>query len=146
MACVVKQGSVGLAGAVCKTQYRKRASFSLFLVIFQSFDSLLEAAGNGQPVELSSVPPPPGKTQNLAREQRGAFVPPFWRVEKASMAVLLILVDAATTSLLICGCQSLPSPQTSCQRSCRLARRSLPQQCLCQKLNQHLPRQVEANF
>ncbi|NXW25984.1 C2D1A protein, partial [Circaetus pectoralis] len=40
--------------------------------VAKSFDSLLEAAGNGQPVELSSVPPPPGKTQNLAREQRGA--------------------------------------------------------------------------
>ncbi|NXJ58538.1 C2D1A protein, partial [Spizaetus tyrannus] len=40
--------------------------------VAKSFDSLLEAAGNGHPVELSSVPPPPGKTQNLAREQRGA--------------------------------------------------------------------------
>ncbi|NXK15452.1 C2D1A protein, partial [Herpetotheres cachinnans] len=41
--------------------------------IAKSFDSLLEAAGKGQPVELGSVPPPPGKTRNLARERRGVF-------------------------------------------------------------------------
>ncbi|NXS50616.1 C2D1A protein, partial [Balaeniceps rex] len=34
--------------------------------VAKSFDSLLEAAGKGQPVELSSVPPPPGKTRALA--------------------------------------------------------------------------------
>ncbi|NXX57371.1 C2D1A protein, partial [Scopus umbretta] len=38
----------------------------------KSFDSLLEAAGKGQPVEPSSVPPPPGKTPTLAREQRAS--------------------------------------------------------------------------
>ncbi|NWS64936.1 C2D1A protein, partial [Chunga burmeisteri] len=43
--------------------------------VAKSFDSLLEAVGKGQPVELSSMPPPPGKTQNLARERRGTFSP-----------------------------------------------------------------------
>ncbi|CAN0023918.1 unnamed protein product [Bubo scandiacus] len=34
-----------------------------FYRVAKSFDSLLEAVGKGQPVELSSVPPPPGKTR-----------------------------------------------------------------------------------
>ncbi|NXW11626.1 C2D1A protein, partial [Fregetta grallaria] len=38
--------------------------------VAKSFDSLLEAAGKGQPVELSSVPPPPGETPALGGEQR----------------------------------------------------------------------------
>ncbi|NWH23327.1 C2D1A protein, partial [Grus americana] len=37
--------------------------------VAKSFDSLLEAVGKGQPVELSSVPPPPGKTRTLAGER-----------------------------------------------------------------------------
>ncbi|NXG40304.1 C2D1A protein, partial [Dromaius novaehollandiae] len=48
----------------------------------QSFDSLLEALGKGQPVEPSSVPPPPGEKGSVAGEPPcppflpGADVPP----------------------------------------------------------------------
>ncbi|NXL40472.1 C2D1A protein, partial [Glaucidium brasilianum] len=40
-----------------------------FYRVAKSFDALLEAVGKGQPVELSSVPPPPGKTRTADGEQ-----------------------------------------------------------------------------
>ncbi|KAM9612377.1 coiled-coil and C2 domain-containing protein 1A isoform 2-T2 [Morphnus guianensis] len=46
--------------------------------VAKSFDSLLEAAGNGQPVELSSVPPPPDqlpKELSPGQPQPAAAVP-----------------------------------------------------------------------
>uniref|UniRef100_A0A663FB07 Coiled-coil and C2 domain-containing protein 1B n=1 Tax=Aquila chrysaetos chrysaetos TaxID=223781 RepID=A0A663FB07_AQUCH len=46
--------------------------------VAKSFDSLLEAAGNGQPVELSSVPPPPERQLKLfsGSPPKQTFPPP----------------------------------------------------------------------
>lgn len=64
--------------------HKKSKILSFFSILLQSFDSLLEVVGKGQPVELSCVPLPPGKSRALTRRW-GAFVCVphwFWRDKK----------------------------------------------------------------
>ncbi|XP_052655704.1 LOW QUALITY PROTEIN: coiled-coil and C2 domain-containing protein 1A [Harpia harpyja] len=66
--------------------------------VAKSFDSLLEAAGNGQPVELSSVPPPPDqlpKELSPGQPQPAAAVP-VPEVKPASPAAAFLRLSPKT--------------------------------------------------